>query len=205
LAETKGGRYSITRYGALTDQLTRYAIRKAGLDPEKDINILQVGGSRQALAAMESDQIDVAILAAPVNYIAEDKGFVKVMSQEENIAQDWPTHVIYCKEEVIAKYPNALKAIIRAQSKAIMLIKNNPDEAAKLANKVYKFELGHCRRFIDDYGSKWLADGSLPSEEGMKAFWEILIDNGDVEKRWPTSKWLDDTFLKTQNQWLKLE
>ena len=45
IAETKGGRYGVSKYGALTDSLTRYALRSAGLDPEKDVKILQLGGS----------------------------------------------------------------------------------------------------------------------------------------------------------------
>jgi len=39
IAETKGGRYGVTRFGSLTDFLTRYVLRRAGLNPEKDVNI----------------------------------------------------------------------------------------------------------------------------------------------------------------------
>src|SRR4030042_3397422 len=52
IAETKGGRYGISRFGAMTDFLTRSALRKAGLNPEKDVNILQIGPDAQNLAAL---------------------------------------------------------------------------------------------------------------------------------------------------------
>jgi NitT/TauT family transport system substrate-binding protein len=202
IAETKGGRYAVTKYGALTDFLTRYALRNAGLDPEKDVKILQLGGSPQSLAAMEAGQLEASILSPPSTHIAAEKGFVKLMSQKEQIAPDWPLHVVYAKEEFIAKNPNTIKAFLRATGKAIEWIKSNPEEAAKLANKQIKFKLEHCRKTIDDIIDGWYSDGRLP-QKGMKVFWEIAIQAGDVTEPWPDSKWLDQTYLRTQDQWRK--
>jgi NitT/TauT family transport system substrate-binding protein len=200
IADTKGGRYAVTKYGALTDFLTRYALRNAGLDPEKDVKILQLGGSPQSLAAMEAGQIEATILSPPSTHMAAEKGFIKVMSQKEHIAPDWPLHVVYTKEDFIAKNSNTIKAFLRATGKAIEWIKSKPEEAAKLANKQLKFKLEHCRKTIEDIKSEWYADGRLP-QKGMKIFWEIAVQGGDVKEPWPNSKWLDETFLKTQDQW----
>jgi NitT/TauT family transport system substrate-binding protein len=202
IAETKGGRYAVTKYGALTDFLTRYALRNAGLDPEKDVKILQLGGSPQSLAAMEAGQLEASILSPPSTHMAAEKGFVKLMSQKEQIAPDWPLHVVYAREEFIVKNRNTIKAFLRATGKAIEWIKSNPEEAAKLANKQIKFKLEHCRKTIDDISDGWYSDGRLP-QKGMKVFWEIAMQVGDVTEPWPDSKWLDRTFLSTQSQWRK--
>lgn len=145
IAETRGGRYAVSKYGALTDSLTRYALRSAGLDPEKDVKILQLGGSTQSLAALDAGQIDASILSSPQTYIAAEKGYVKLMSQKTQIAPDWPTHVVNGKEDFIAKNPNRIKAFLRATGKAMEWIKANPDEAAKAANKQMKFKVEYCR------------------------------------------------------------
>jgi NitT/TauT family transport system substrate-binding protein len=202
IAETKGGRYGVSKYGGLSDSLTRYVLRSAGLDPENDVKILQLGGSTEFLAAMGAGQLDAAILSFPQTYMAAERGFVKLMSQKEQIAPDWPTHVVYTKEEFITKNPNTIKAFLRATSKAIEWIKSNPDEAAKVASKQMKFKVEHCRRGIDEIQDGWYSDGS-PPKKGMKIFWEITVQSGDVKEPWPDSKWLDQTFLKTQDQWRK--
>jgi NitT/TauT family transport system substrate-binding protein len=134
--------------------------------------------------------------------MAAEKGFVKLMSQKEHIAPDWPLHVVYAKEEFIAKNPNTIKAFLRATGKAIEWIKSNPEEAAKLANKQIKFKLEHCRKTIDDILDGWYSDGRLP-QKGMKVFWEIAVQAGDVTEPWPDGKWLDRSFLSTQSQWRK--
>jgi NitT/TauT family transport system substrate-binding protein len=202
IAETKGGRYAVSKFGGLSDMLTRYVLRRAGLDPEKDVTILQLGGSTQFLGAMEAGQLDAAILSFPQTYMAAEKGFVKLVSQREHIAPDWPTHVVYTKEEFISKNPDTIKALLRATGKAIDWIKAKPDEAAKVASKSLKFKVEHCRKAIDELQDGWYADGRLP-QKGFKIFWETSVQAGDVKEPWPNNKWLDETFLKTQDQWRK--
>lgn len=200
IAETKGARYGVTKFGALTDFLTHHALRNAGLDPEKDVKILQLGGSAARLSAMESSQLEAAILERPATYIAAGKGFVKLVSQKEAVAPDWPTEAIYAKEEFIARNPNTVKAFIRANGKAIEWIKANRDQAAELASKQLKYPLEHCRKAVDETVDGWYADGRLP-QKGMKIFWEIAVESGDVKEPWRNPMWLDETFLKTQDQW----
>ena len=200
IAEMKGGRFGVSKHGAMTDFLTRYALRKSGLDPEKDVNILQVGTDAQQLAALLSGQLDCTLLSLS-SYVAAEKGMVKVMSQKD-IAIDYPTHVVFAKEDFIAKNPNLLKGYLRATGKAMEWIKANPDEASVLANKQLKISVDHCRKGVDDYRDGWFPDGRLP-QEGMKIFWSIAVDAGDVKEPWPTSRWLDDSFLKTQGEWRK--
>jgi len=202
IAETKGGRYGISKFGAMTDFLTRYALRKAGLNPEKDVNILQIGPDAQNLAALLAGQLDATILSIPFSYMAAEKGLVKVMSQRENVSPDYPTHVVYGKEDFIAKNPNTVKACLRATGKAIDWIRANPEDAAQLASKQLKLTIDYCRKGIDAFRDGWFSDGRLP-QEGMKVFWTIAVEAGDVKEPWPNSTWLDDTFLKTQAEWRK--
>lgn len=202
IAETKGGRYGVSKLGAMTDFLTRYALRKAGLDPAKDVNILQIGPDAQNLAALLSGQLDATILSIPFSYMAAEKGLVKLMSQKEQVSQDYPTHVVYAKEEFATKNPNTIKATLRATGRAIEWIKANPDQAAQLASNQLKFNLEYCRKGIEAFRDGWFSDGRLP-REGMKVFWAIAVEAGDVKEPWPDGKWLDPTFLKTQDQWRK--
>lgn len=201
VADTKGGRWGITRYGALTDFLTRYLLRSVGLNPEKDVTILQVGGGEYGIPAMEAGQLDVCTLSPVHSYVASEKGF-RLIANQRQIAPDWPTHVIYAKEDFIAKNPNTIKAVLRAHSNAMEWMKANPDEAAKIGNKVIKAKVEHCRRALDELRDDFQPDGRLP-QKGMKIFWEIAIQAGDVKEAWPDSKWLDPTLMQTQSQWRK--
>jgi hypothetical protein len=65
-----------------------------------------------------------------------------------------------------------------------------------------KFKIEYCRKFIDEYKGWWDTDGRI-AQKGMKVLWEIAVQAGDVTEPWPDSKWLDSSFLKTQDQWRK--
>ena len=166
------------------------------------MKILQSGNSATIFGALKSGRLDVGILSMPWNFRAAEEGLTMLLNQRDDIAFDYPSHIVYAKEDFIAKNPNLIKAYLRATGKAMEWIKANPGEAATLLGKELKFKPEHCRPTIDYIKDGWHADGRLP-KEGMKAFWEISIEIGDVEAPWPTSKWMDDRFLKTQAQWRK--
>src|SRR5579863_6572864 len=44
-ADLKGGTIGVSTFGSLTDQLTRFVLRKHGLKPETDVRIMQAGPS----------------------------------------------------------------------------------------------------------------------------------------------------------------
>src|SRR5436309_7268858 len=56
-AELKGKATAVTRLGSTTHFYLRAALRQVGLDPEKDVTILQLGTGTEAVSAMEGGRI----------------------------------------------------------------------------------------------------------------------------------------------------
>ena len=52
--DLKGKRIGVSRFGALSDLVVRRYLRKFGLDPAKDVTIVQIGGIPELLAAMKA-------------------------------------------------------------------------------------------------------------------------------------------------------
>jgi ABC-type nitrate/sulfonate/bicarbonate transport system substrate-binding protein len=67
----KGLTFGITRPGAVTQLFPTYLLRKAGLDPEKDVTFVQIGGGQALVAAMKAKRIDAFMLSAPAPYLLE--------------------------------------------------------------------------------------------------------------------------------------
>jgi NitT/TauT family transport system substrate-binding protein len=74
-AALKGLRLGVTSPGAATDKYMRYYLRQAGLDPERDAEIIAIGDGASLLAALETGQIDAYQLSPPTPYVAEAEGF----------------------------------------------------------------------------------------------------------------------------------
>jgi ABC-type nitrate/sulfonate/bicarbonate transport system substrate-binding protein len=78
-AALKGLRLGVTSTGAASDRYLRYYLREAGLDPEKDAEIIAIGDGSSLLAALETGQIDAYQLSPPTPYVAESEGFGTIL------------------------------------------------------------------------------------------------------------------------------
>jgi len=57
-----GGRIGINRIGDVSAYGSQLALRKLGLNPEKDVTMMQIGGSPQRLAALQSGAVQAAAM-----------------------------------------------------------------------------------------------------------------------------------------------
>lgn len=72
--DLKGRPVDITSFGASSDFILRYALQKNGLDPNKDVSILQTEGQPEGLAAMASGKIFAQRMSFPLHLKALEMG-----------------------------------------------------------------------------------------------------------------------------------
>jgi NitT/TauT family transport system substrate-binding protein len=75
LADLKGGKIGIDSYGSSPDIAVRVALKKGGLDPDKDVSIIQVGNIPTRTAALLQGAIQGTVLNPPSSLQVEDKGY----------------------------------------------------------------------------------------------------------------------------------
>jgi NitT/TauT family transport system substrate-binding protein len=74
-ADLKGKKIGVSSPGSVSDIATRVALRKVGLDPDKDVSIIAVGSASNRLAAMDSGAIQGGLSFPPESLVLESKGF----------------------------------------------------------------------------------------------------------------------------------
>jgi NitT/TauT family transport system substrate-binding protein len=77
--DLKGKKLGVTRFGALSDFGLRKYLQTVGLDAEKDVTILQLGGLPEILAALQSGAIHAGTLSSPALTKAKQLGFKEMM------------------------------------------------------------------------------------------------------------------------------
>ena len=60
MEDLRGKVFGTTRFGTLSDLAARFALRAHGIDPERDITMVQTGGPAEAITAMVAGKIDAA-------------------------------------------------------------------------------------------------------------------------------------------------
>lgn len=73
--QLRGKAIGITRFGAQTHSGARLALRKWGLNPDTDVQYLQLGGVPEVLAGMESGTVQGGVYSPPTNVRARKLGY----------------------------------------------------------------------------------------------------------------------------------
>jgi len=199
-ADLKQKKVGVATFGSLTDALTRYDLRKHGLEPVRDVQIIQAGGSQQGFEALESGRIDAVILSAPFKWRAATAGYTVLGTQEHDIAARWPKNLFMAKTAFLNANRNTVEAFLRAHVAAIRFARHNRAGAVKVLMDQLKYTQFDAGGAVDSALADMDERGNLP-ESSMAAFWKVAVSNGDVDKPWPESKYLDRRYIDSFSRW----
>jgi NitT/TauT family transport system substrate-binding protein len=65
IEDLKGKIFGTTRFGTQSDLASRIALRRAGIDPERDITMVQTGGPAETISAMVAGKVHAAAVSPP--------------------------------------------------------------------------------------------------------------------------------------------
>src|SRR5579884_1856206 len=74
-ADLRGKPLAIARLGSASDFAARYLVQSLGLDPERDVSLLQVGDQAGRLAALDAGQVAGALMESPFTVRAREAGY----------------------------------------------------------------------------------------------------------------------------------
>jgi NitT/TauT family transport system substrate-binding protein len=143
LEAMKGLRIGMTTPGATSDMYMRYLFRANGLNPDRDLQIIPLGGVTAQIAALQAGRVDGCSCLPPVDVIANRQGLtVEVLDRLKDIPL--LSGVTYGTLYGLASYnkahPEVTDAMARALARATLLIAHDPD-AAKQATRPFLKEL----------------------------------------------------------------
>src|SRR5512132_205334 len=101
LKDGKGKKFAISRFGSLSEFLTRSALRHAGVDP-KDVTMLQIGATPARFTTLAGGIVDATILWFPVTERAKAAGLNKLFDLKE-LYPNWTNVGFIARESWLAK------------------------------------------------------------------------------------------------------
>jgi NitT/TauT family transport system substrate-binding protein len=197
-AELKGKATAVTRLGSTTHFYLRAALRQVGLDPERDMVILQLGTGSETVTAMESGRVAAAALTNRYAIPLLQRGW-PVLVDLSTTDLVYPSSCVASSRAFVKAEPKLVEDFLRAYIAGIQLIKKDQGFAEKSLAKwlrendpvVVKQTVNAYARlfkpppFVPDKGVENVMKDlvnrrSIPKEfEGRP---EIFRDNGPVER-----------------------
>jgi ABC-type nitrate/sulfonate/bicarbonate transport system substrate-binding protein len=135
--DLKGKTVGITTFGSSTDFSIRYLIKKLGMEPDKDVRILQMGGQPQIVAAMVAGAVQAGVLSSPANYNAMKAGF-QMLVDFKSVGLDYPTVSLVSTRSYIKKDPQTVRRFLMAYSEGTERLFQDKEFAMKIIGKYTK-------------------------------------------------------------------
>jgi ABC-type nitrate/sulfonate/bicarbonate transport system substrate-binding protein len=132
--QLKGKPVGVTRFGASTDFAMRMLLKKYGLQPIRDVPIIQIGGMPEIAAALSKKSIYAAPMSYPMAYVAQQAG-MKILANlaKENIPF---VHVgVTTSRSFMASRRAQAKAFLRAYGRAVRFMHANKEDFKKIITR----------------------------------------------------------------------
>jgi ABC-type nitrate/sulfonate/bicarbonate transport system substrate-binding protein len=192
MKEAKGKRFAISRFGSLTDFLTRATLRHFNLS-EKDVTILQIGSTPARFAALTAKGVDASIVWFPVTEIAEKQGYNKLLDLKE-VFPEWPYETFAARESYLRKEKDQVTKFLRAYQKGVKYTREHKDEAVKIMLKYVKLDPAYAPAGYDEYRDSFPLNGQI-AEKVIPTVIDEEFRNGRIKKKLTLEDMVDRSFI----------
>jgi NitT/TauT family transport system substrate-binding protein len=137
LASLRGRNIGVSAPGSYSDNTLRWAIRQAGLDPDRDFVILGTGQGTAGRAALETKQIAALVVPTPdvLDYQFTTPGRYKVLVDWRTI--DHSGQAVIGRQRWADANPAVARGVVRAVTMAEQVIQNDPSASARVFKTIF--------------------------------------------------------------------
>lgn len=146
IRDLKGLKLGITGRGASTDFTLRFLLREAGLDPDKDVTIIAVGGVSTSVAALAKGDIQGYLGFEPIQTqaihgLAVAKPVIDMRKGEgPKLLHEYAYNSMVAKEEYLEANPETARRMVAAivETHRFLGDPKNFEDALKVAEKYFE-------------------------------------------------------------------
>ncbi len=194
--DLRGKTVASGRPGAVSDILLHYILkRKIGLEPGRDVKIVNVGDTPAILPALEKGVVDGAMLTTPSRLVAKRAGFRELVDFDE-LGVQYPYVGISTLKVNVKKNPDVTLRLVRALTDAIQVFKTSRERSMSAMKKYLR---GASDEMLDEtygYFTTRMPRFPYPSVEAIKTALEMMADQFPQAASVDPQEVVDMSFVK---------
>lgn len=196
--DLRGKRIGITRFGGLYDFSASYALKKWGLQPGKDVALIQIGDAPSLMSALAGNSIQAATLQPPSTISAAQSGYRELMDLSKS-GLEYQNTVVLSTRSIIRKSPDTFRRFMRAYSTALGIFHQQRETTLKVMTKHLKgIDPFILEKSYEAY-KEWVPEIPYLNHAGMET--AIALTPGvEKGKGLKVSDIVDESFIKELDQ-----
>jgi len=194
LSESKGKKFAISRFGSLSEFLTRSALRQSGVDP-KDVTMLQIGATPARFTTLANGMVDATILWFPVTERAKAVGMNKLFDLKD-LYPNWTNVGFIARESWLAKEKEQATRFLRAYQRGVRYTRENRDDGIRALTKYVGLNAAEAAAGYDEYRNSFPLDGHM-LDAAITATIEQETEAGRLKGKLSTNDLIDHSFINS--------
>ena len=135
--DLKGKPVGVTRFGATTDFAMQMFLKKYGLEPVRDVPIIQIGGVPELAAALSKRSIHAAAMSYPMGLVAQQAG-MKLLANLAREEIPFLHQGLTTTGKFLRERRAQAKAFVRAYGKAVHFMHTRKEESKAILSRYTK-------------------------------------------------------------------
>jgi len=201
--DLRGKMIGVTGAGTYSEFAMKAFLKKHNINPDKDVTLRAIGGTVLRAAAIEKGIIAAAPFSPEDGVRLLKAGYSLISNLSESLGI--PQNIIVTRNEVLEKYPDMSKRVLKAYIQGMQLAKFNKKEAIRAG---YDAGLTGDPEIVnaawDLYAPGLTADLSIVTS-GLQQMLDEDIRAGLVDKNFTLDRVINDRILKIAQQELRAE
>ena len=201
--DLRGKTIGITGAGSFSEFAVKSFLKKHNINPEKDVFLRTIGDTPLRAAAIEKGMIAAAPFGTEEGVRLLKSGYSLISNFSESLGI--PQNVLVTRNEVLEKFPDTTKRVLKAYIQGMQLAKFNKKEAIKAG---YDSGLAGEPEVVsaswDLYSPGLTGDLSIATS-GLQQMLDEDIRTGLVDKNFTLDRVVNDRILKLAQQELRAE
>ncbi len=194
VAELKDKKIAVSSRGSLSEFLAAYVLKHRGLDPQRDVTYLPIGGVPTRFAAVQSGSVDASLISAAHFEKARQSG-LNLLFMLEDLLAEWPLDIIYLREDFLANREPEFRAYLKAYRQGVATSKKNPEAAIAGLQKALRFDPQVAKEGYHAYVSSLPDDGRI-AEKGLELTVDQMFESGTLKKKFSMNELIDYRYIR---------
>jgi NitT/TauT family transport system substrate-binding protein len=196
LKQLKGKKIAGSSPGGSATLLANQALKQIGLEPGKDVSVLQMSGNAASrYAVLESGVVDASLLSVPENIIALEKGYNELLFLGDVV--EFPQNGFGTSEKRIRENPDEVYRMVRATLRGLQFIwdKNNGEAVTNILMKQWKVNDRKMAAEMARQVSRVLTKDAYVKPESVQVLVDLARESAKVTKPINAMDVVDYSFL----------
>jgi len=197
--QLKGAKIAISRFGSSSDFAARFMVSRLGLDPAKEVTIMQFGNQRERMSALMNGAVEGSVVDAPNTLIARQQGFVE-LADASKLGLIYPHNNIATTDRFIRDEPQTVFNFLRAFVEGIAYYRTHKAESVQMIKEFLRVSDNAIAEEAYDYYSRITPAKPYPSAEGVRGVIEEIAASEPAIRNAKIEQFVDPSFMAKLDQ-----